>query len=441
MLVTVGSVAILIAAAGIAGPIVKWAQTDTYRWPAAEGGRLAIVNAHIVDVSGGPDAARVVDGKAVLIESGKISGVVDAGEVGTDWPRVAAEGAYLLPGLIDVHAHMIVPVDSVQAPFDFGYFLDCIFSGYAVHRRDYLQSGVTAIRDDGGPANKSFAIRSKTASHIWGGPKIFAVGRVVTAPHGHPVATIWKQYPALVRDGAVLADSQESLARGLELNEREGPPDAVKFIYGTIGQASERLAPELLRAGIKWAGDRRLLAVVHAETTEEVREAIADGATGVEHVASVGSVPPDLLELIREKRPFLDPTFGEFETAEELRHITEKQRAADMKVKYGFVRAMRDAGGVMVIGTDAPLVTYGTGFQDELKRFEEAGFTRAEILTCATLNNAAYLGAAKSLGRIEPGFDADIILVKQNPLETLETLRQPEWVFRDGIVVIGPTGK
>lgn len=95
----------------------------------------------------------------------------------------------------------------------------------------------------------------------------------------------------------------------------------------------------------------------------------------------------------------------------------------------------------MVIGTDAPLVRYGTGFQYELKRFEEAGFTRAEILTIATLNNAAYVGAAKSIGRIEQGFDADFILVKENPLETLETLRQPEWVFRDGIVVIGPARK
>jgi imidazolonepropionase-like amidohydrolase len=441
LLAVAATLAIVLAFGGVVGLVVMWARTDVYRWPARNSGRLAIVDVHIVDLSGGPQAARVVDGKAVLIENGKISSIEDASEVGTDWTRLDAAGLYLLPGLIDVHAHLIAPMDSVLEPFDYGYFLDCVFSHYAVHRRDYLESGVTAVRDDGGPAVQLFKMRGRIAAHEWGGPRLFSVGRLVTAPHGHPVATIWKPFPALIREGAILADNHESLIRGLELNYREGPPDAAKFIYGTIGEAPERLSPDLLKEGIAWATARHLISVVHAETTEEVREAIADAATGVEHVASVEAVPQDLLDLIHEKRPYLDPTFGEFNTAETLRKVDEKKREADMQVKYGFVRQMRDAGGVMVIGTDAPLVKYGTGYQDELKQFEAAGFSRPEILTYATVNNAAYLGAAQSLGRVEAGFNADLILVKDNPLQNLDTLRKPEFVIRDGIVVVRPGRK
>jgi imidazolonepropionase-like amidohydrolase len=421
---------------GVLAPVIVRARTDAYRWPKADSGRLAIVNAHIVDLSQGAAGARVVDGEAVLVQSGKIAGVIPAQHVGADWPRHDAQGEYLLPGLIDVHVHLAAPVQSTLEPFDYGYMVKCLFSDYAPHRRDYLENGVTAIRDDGGPADSLFAMRAAIAKHRLLGPRLFAVGRLVTAPHGHPVATIWKPFPALIREGAILADDRKSLLQGLDMNYQEGPPDAVKFIYGTIGRAPERLSPELLREGIAWASEHKLISVVHAETTEEVREAIADGATGVEHVASIGTLPQDLLDLIREKRPFLDPTFGEFNTAEALRNVDEKKRESEMELKYGFVREMYQAGGVIVIGTDAPLVAYGTGLQDELKDFAEAGFGNAEILTFATLNNAAYLGASNYLGKIEEGYAADMILVRENPLQDLDTLRSPTMVMRDGDIVV-----
>jgi imidazolonepropionase-like amidohydrolase len=301
-----------------------------------------------------------------------------------------------------------------------------------------LENGITAIRDDGGPAAKAFALRAAIADHRLLGPRLFAVGRLVTAPQGHPVATIWKAFPAVARNGAILADSQQSLSRGLERNYQEGPPDAVKLIYGTIGLAPELLAPEFLRAGIAWSKEHHLISVVHAETTDEVSEAITDGATGVEHVASIDTLPESLLTLIRTKRPFLDPTFGEFDTAMKLRHVDDSGRAELIQRKYGFVRQMYEAGGVLVIGTDAPLVAYGAGLHDEFKHFQDAGFSPAEILTFDTLNNSAYLGAADHLGKIEAGYDADIILVRSNPLQDLSTLRTPEWVLRDGVAVVHP---
>jgi imidazolonepropionase-like amidohydrolase len=435
---TVSWLACIVFVVGALVPVAVWARTDAYKWPRAGNRRLAIVNSHIVSLGEEPASAELVDGDAVLVEGGKITGVVPIAQVGPDWPKLDAAGAYLLPGLIDVHAHLFAPVRSVEAPFDYGYLVQCFFSHYAPHRREYLEKGVTAIRDDGGPASRVFALRAAIADHRLLGPRIFAVGRLVTAPHGHPVATIWKAFPALAREGAVLADSQQSLTRGLERNYREGPPDAVKFIYGTIGLAPQLLAPELLRTGIAWSSEHHLISVVHAETTDEVREAVADGATGVEHVASVEKLPEEVRDLIRMRRPFLDPTFGEYETALQLRHVDEAGRAESLRRKSAFVRQMYEAGGVLVIGTDAPLVPYGAGLHDEFKYFQRVGFSPAEILTFDTINNSAYLGAADHLGRIEVGYDADLILVRANPLQDLSTLRAPEWVLRDGVAVVHP---
>jgi len=95
-----------------------------------------------------------------------------------------------------------------------------------------------------------------------------------------------------------------------------------------------------------------------------------------------------------------------------------------------------------VIGTDAPLVPYGTGLHDEFDHFLKAGFSAVEILKLDSVNNAAYLGKSDSLGQIAPGFDADLILVQGNPLQDIETLRNPVWVMLRGqIVVPGPTQK
>jgi imidazolonepropionase-like amidohydrolase len=82
----------------------------------------------------------------------------------------------------------------------------------------------------------------------------------------------------------------------------------------------------------------------------------------------------------------------------------------------------------------------GTGYHDELDEFAKAGFTPAQILTFATVNNAAYLGKADEIGSIAPNHDADMVLVRDNPLESVSTLRKPIWVMLAGQIVSGQAG-
>ena len=421
--VALGAGAVVFAAGSLA-PLLLMA-TAGISWPQTPN-RLAIKNALIVDTERG----RIIDGQTLYIEDGRIAEIGPAAQHG-DWPRLDAQAQYLVPGLIDVHTHLQSPIEMPEG-FNLPYLVKSLLREYAPQRQAYLASGVTSVRDLGGDASSGFDLRERLGKHQILGPRLFFVGRLVTSPHGHPVSTIWNA--ATAEQGAILAWDDKSLMDGLNRNLAAGP-DAVKFIHGTIGRAKEELSAELLAKGIQWAGEHHLISVVHAETEQEFRDAIGAGATGVEHAAYLRNVTPSLAEVVAEKHPFIDPTFGEYEMDLTINKLPPDAIAREMQCSYDSVRKLRGAGARLVIGTDAPMVRYGSGFHDELAHFARAGFQPAEILAFATVNNAAYLGKAAELGRVMAGYRADLILTKENPLLKLDTLRQPVWTMLDGQIV------
>jgi hypothetical protein len=194
---------------------------DQYRWPSTTIARADIVNAKIVDAAGN----RILEGQDVKVEHGKIADIGAAGADSSGWPKIDAQGGYLVPGMIDVHTHLQAPIRSIEASqrgFDFNYFLNFLLGDYAPQRREYLEDGVTAVRDMGGPAKHIFTLRAEVAGHKLLGPRIFAVGRLVTSPHGHPVATIWTR--EVSRQRAIIATDSASLIADLEEIMRMGRP-------------------------------------------------------------------------------------------------------------------------------------------------------------------------------------------------------------------------
>ena len=426
----VAHVATALFLVSAAATVVLWARIDPYRWSGPAVPRRYIVNAMIVDAANN----RVVAGQSVAIENGRIVQLVPAGTEQAAWPKVDARGGYLLPGLIDVHVHLQAPMRSVLGGFEFGYLLRSLVGDYAPARRAYLESGVTALRDDGGPSAHIFALRSKLGRHALLGPRLFAVGRLVTSPHGHPVATIWTA--PMSRQGATLATDVKSLTDGLQQNYDAGPPDAVKIIYGTVDIAKEKLSPALLRRAVNWAAAKHLISVVHIGTADEAAKAVGAGATGIEHFASVESLPESLLGEIVARGTFVDPTLGELRTARALMGGKPDAIERELRGKYALVRRAFEAGARLTVGTDAPLVAFGQGYHDELAELARCALTPAQILVLATVNNAAYLGKPQELGSIAPGYAADLVLVRENPLRNLDVLRHPVWVMLAGQTVV-----
>lgn len=204
-----------------------------------------------------------------------------------------------------------------------------------------------------------------------------------------------------------------------------------------IGTAREKIGRAILAEAIAWAKSRNLMSIVHFETSEEALDAVNSGATGIEHVSMIESLPDSLIAAIVAHKTFVDPTFGEYQTALALQHFSSAEINQRLKQSYSFIRRLNAAGVTITIGTDAPLVPYGEGFDDELNHFAKAGFTPAQILTFAMRNNAAYLDWPDELGKIAPGYDADILLVPQNPLGDIRALQKLDWVMLGGQIVAG----
>ncbi len=97
------------------------------------------------------------------------------------------------------------------------------------------------------------------------------------------------------------------------------------------------------------------------------------------------------------------------------------------------LQAMKDAGIVIGCGTDAgvPLDYHGTLWR-EMEMLGRSGFSHAEVLQCATINNAKIVGMADKIGTVETGKYADLVILNGDPLQNIETCRQPQMVIKDG---------
>ena len=101
----------------------------------------------------------------------------------------------------------------------------------------------------------------------------------------------------------------------------------------------------------------------------------------------------------------------------------------------GNLMAMKDQGILIGCGTDAgvPLAYHGTLWR-EMEMLGRIGFTNAEILQCATINNAKIIGMADKIGSVELGKYADLTILQENPLIKIETCRKPQMVIKNGEV-------
>jgi signal transduction histidine kinase len=215
--------AVVALAAGIVAPLYLTAAASPH-WPRIESSHAVITGARLVDAS----SNRIAEGQNVYIQNGRIE-TISPEPLHPDWPRIEARGRYLLPGLIDVHTHLQSPVE-VPAGFKAGYFTKSVMGNYGLQRSAYLASGVTSVRDLGGPAEAGYRLRSEILQKKTLGPRFFTVGRLVTSPHGHPVSTIWSA--SVSRQSAILATDERTMLDGLDRNFADGPPDAVKFVHG-----------------------------------------------------------------------------------------------------------------------------------------------------------------------------------------------------------------
>ncbi len=412
--------------------------------------KYAFVNGVILD---GSKDMQPVTGKAVLTDGERIVGIVSELKDLQGYEIVDLKGAYLLPGLIDMHVHLALSgkppkADSKPKDYDKLYKLltgnsliravvKRMVAGYA---RTEVMSGVTTIRTVGGVMDFDAQVRDLINAGKLTGPRIIASNTGVSVPGGHFAGSIAtpvsspEEAQALVSQ---IADSKPDLIKlmitgGVMDSDEEGMPGALK------------MSPEIVKAACDEAHRLGYSVAAHVESTEGVRVALENGVDTIEHGAKLTD---ETIRLFKERKAAdictLSPAIPYAMFTLEESHATEIAKKNGSVVLEGIIDCAKTCikNDIPVgLGSDVscPFVVH-YNFWRELCFFSKyIGRSPKETLHRATAGNAAIAGIDKETGMIEAGKCADMIVVKDDPLRDLTALRNVSMVIARGNLIRRP---
>lgn len=406
------------------------------------------VNATILD---GTKDMQPQRNMAVAVENGKISRIEPAAiaQVPQGGRTIDLGGAYLMPGLVNMHVHFCgsgKPVSSGDAGALMKK-LDNPIGRAILHRiirgsaQNQLASGVTTVRGAGDPLYGDIAVRNAIEAGKCVGPRIVAPGTGVTVPGGHGAGLFAQVAQAPEQAADMVRDIYAHGADVIKLFVTGGVFDAEK--PGEPGVL--RMSPEIASAACAVAHELGMPVMAHVESTEGVQVALAAGVDTIEHGAPM---TPEILDLYQNGtaqlsgRPAsvtctISPALPFVMLDPEKTHSTEVQKTNGDIVCEGIIRSARealDAGIPVGLGTDSscPYVTQYDMWREVAYFAKYVGVSNAFALHTATQVNAQLLGLGDTTGVVAVGYDADLLAVASNPLEDLAALRQPLHVMARG---------
>jgi len=414
--------ALLLAAAGSAGETA----------PADDPGTL-LAGARVLAADGG----RWLEGHDVLVRRGRIEAVGPAGSLaeGGAARRVALDGAWLIPGLIDLHTHLLLhPYD--ETAWDDQVLRESLelrtVRGVAA-ARDTLAAGFTTVRDLGteGAGFADVALRDAIATGIVPGPRVLASTRALVASHTYGPAGFDPRWE--VPQGAQEVSGPDGAREGAREQIAAGA-DWLK-VYADYRRrpgatATPTLTPDELAAVADEAAAAGVPLAAHAATDAGIRRAVEAGARTIEHGYGASR---ETLQRMRRAGAVLCPTLAANEAV--VRYSGWRPGDPEPERLRQARRTFADAlavGVTVALGSDAGVFRHG-GNARELELMVEYGMTPAQALAAATRVAAELLGRP-DLGRIAPGATADLVALGGDPLADPTAYRRVVLVVKDGQV-------
>jgi imidazolonepropionase-like amidohydrolase len=368
---------------------------------------------------------------SVLIRDGKITDLDTSGARPPDGAEVIDFGsdACLLPGLIDAHVHLAfdasADVVTALAACDDNALLDRMEAA-AIRT---LRAGVTTVRDLGDRNYLSLALCKRFPSTTF--PHIVAAGPPVTTNGGH----------CYFLGGE--AEGEAALRAAVRKRAELGC-DVVKVMVSggnlTVGSRPYESQYDLaaLRVVVDEAHRAGLPAAAHAHAARAVADAVEAGFDTLEHVtfftADGVDADPGLLDRIAASGVVVSVTVGMIPDGPQPPPAIV-QRMAAIVANHG---RMFRAGATMVPGTDAGV---SPGKPHDVLPYalrelvERIGMTPLQALRAATSTAASAIGLEATKGRIAAGADADVLVIRGNPLADIGSVKDVAAVFRAGIKV------
>jgi imidazolonepropionase-like amidohydrolase len=397
-------------------------------------GSLVLVGGRVLDAA----AEKWVDGAAVVVVGARIVEVGRPEAAPEGAVRIDATGLFILPGLIDLHTHLLLrPYD--QAKWDDQVLKESLelrtirAVGFA---RATVEAGFTTIRDLGteGAGWADVALREAVAEGLIPGPRIFTSTRAIVAASCYGPAGFDPRWD--VPQGAQEVSGAEEMRRAVREQIAAGA-DWVKVYADYRRQAGDAATPTLsleeLRAAVDEARSAGKPVAAHATSDGGIRRAVEAGVNTIEH--GYGATR-QTLELMRDRRVVLCPTMAAAEAVAIYAGWKPGEQAPQGVVRsHELVQMAREVGVTIACGSDAGVFAHGSNGR-EIELMVEAGMSPAEAIRAATSIAAGVVGRQGDLGRIERGFVADLVCVRGDPLAGIARLRQVVIVIAAGRVVV-----
>jgi imidazolonepropionase-like amidohydrolase len=405
---------------------------------------LVLHGATLIDGTGSPPKA----GTDIIISGNKIVAVTNQSGYldnlySNDFNRMQVRvsilnlsGKYVMPGLFDMHAHV---AGVLKDSYD-----------HAISKKMLqmlLDNGITTIRNPGGPTNESISLRQDVFEGKIAGPEIFTAGRLLNSPE-FPIPFVEEQ---VTSDEEVIDEVRRQASLGV---------DFIKLYVG--------LDPKLLKIAVDEAHRQRVKVIGHLHLTSWTEAA----KLGIDFLTHGVPVSPSLLS--EEKRRIFDQAGGgpfshslwldlvdldSSETRNMIESLVENQIPVDPTLNVyeavfmeGFydpqntqrwnkvlqlTKLMHESGVKILSGTDIPNFGFvpGESLHHELKLLADAGIKPMNVIKIATKNGAEALDIINQTGTIEPGKQADFLILSSNPIEDIENVKRVETVISNGKVI------
>ena len=423
---------------------------------------IAFTNVNVIPM----DRERVLANQTVVIKNGLIAEIDDAKNVklSKGAVRIDGTGKYLIPGLVDMHTHLLS--DSDEYPDAIGPH----------ELRVMVANGVTTVRFMIGTP-ELLALRTRSANGELEAPTIF-----VASPH----------LTGREQGNNFVVNTPDEAREAVRKSKAAGY-DFIKVTTFIKPDIYEAAVDEAAKQNIRVVGhaDSRFVGVERAWKAKQqiehldgyMEQLLRDDAPVKGSVSDVYIYNPEnwkSFDYIDESKiaavarrtvasnPYVNPTqhfmkntFGRLRTEDEIRKqpdfrfypakvqqqwldfyrknrfintVPLEQRARWIKLREKLIKAIYDAGGRIMTGSDTPefLWLYGFGMHHELKALKDAGLSNYAVLEAATKNPSMFLGTIDKVGTIEKGKRADLMLLNANPLDDISATENRAGVMLKG---------
>ena len=387
-------------------------------------GRVALTGARIITMNDDQiieDGTIIIDGNIIAAVGSSSSVAIPAGAKTFD-----VTGKTIMPGLIDVHAHLGYAVLDINPQKDWQYYAN-------------LAYGVTTTHDPSASTHTVFSQSEMVSAGTMVGPRIFSTGFIL--------------YGALIQDKADIDSYADALSHVRRLKGLGA------FSVKSYEQPRRDQRQWIIRAA---AAEDMLVMPEGGGDFPKNMSMVLDGHSGIEHALSVGDLYNDVITLFARSRVGYTATllvaYGgqrgenwfyqhynvwENEKLQSFfppRSVDALSRRRVMSAEDDFnhktvahqQKLINDAGGLITLGAHGQLQGLGTHW--ELWALTQGGMQPHDALQVATINGAEYLGMDKHLGSLVAGKLADMIVLDKNPLEQIENSDSVNMTIINGVV-------